>query len=142
MMATRSNSTVQTKPDAPRTSSVPRILVADDDVALRTSIGKIYTKASYEVVLAADGDEAIQFARTQPFHLVLVDLSMPKSNGLEVLKEIRRFAPHLPVIILTAFGAWDTYAEALAAGVYQYVSKPIRQDELLLLARRALANTE
>lgn len=122
-------------PSAPR---APRLLIADDDIALRTSLKKIYTKAGYDVALAADGEEAVQLARTQPFDLAVIDLSMPKLNGVEVLKEIKRFAPRMPVIILTAFGAWDTYADALTAGVYQYVSKPIRQDELLLLAKNAL----
>ncbi|MBI4552980.1 MAG: response regulator [Candidatus Latescibacteria bacterium] len=137
-MATHSNHTVCSERADPPLTSAPRLLIADDDAVLRVSLGKIYTKAGYEVVLAADGEEAIQLARTQPFDLALIDLSMPKYNGLEVLKAMKRFAPRMPVIILTAFGAWDTYAEALEAGVYQYVSKPIRQDELLLLARNAL----
>lgn len=119
-----------------------RLLIADDDDVLRTTLGKIYQKAGYEVVLADNGEQAIQCVQAQPFDLALIDLSMPKKDGLETLKELKQYVPSMPVIILTAFGDWDTYAEALSNGVDQFLSKPIRQDELLSIVQETLERVE
>jgi DNA-binding response OmpR family regulator len=119
-----------------------RLLIADDDTVLRNTLGKLYRKAGFEVVLAVDGEEAIEYAQDQTFDLALIDLSMPKKGGIETLKLLKACSPDMPVIILTAFGDWDTYAEALSKGVDQFLSKPIRQDELLSVVREALERAE
>lgn len=124
--------------DAPYQTQTVRLLIADDDTVLRTTLGKIYRKAGYEVVLAADGDEAVRCAQAQAFDLALLDLSMPRKTGIEALKELKQIAPNMPVIILTAIGDWGTYAEALSCGVDQFISKPVRQDDLLLMVKEAL----
>jgi DNA-binding NtrC family response regulator len=64
---------------------------------------------------------------------------MPHMNGLDLLRSIRASSPDMPVVILTAFGEWETYIDAMNCGCVDYLSKPVRRDDVLLAARKALA---
>ncbi len=117
-----------------------RLLIADDDTVLRTTLGKLYTKAGYDVVLADDGEEALGYMRDQAFDLALIDLNMPRMNGIETLKALKKCAPGMPVIIFTAMEDRYVYDEAISHGVDRFLTKPLRQDDLLSLVREVINN--
>ena len=108
-----------------------RILVVEDDEDMRENLRRILTLAGYQVHLARDGSEAITVLQTEPFHLVLTDLVMPRMGGLELLREIRRRERDLPVVFLTAFGKPAAFAEAMDLGAVGFVTKPFQANSLL-----------
>lgn len=108
-----------------------RILVVEDDEDMGENLQRILTLAGYQVHLARDGAEAITVLQTQPFHLVLTDLLMPRMGGLELLGEIRRLGPSLPVVFLSAFGKQATFAKAMDLGAAGFVTKPFHANSLL-----------
>jgi len=119
-----------------------RILVVEDDEDMRENLRRILTLAGYQVHLARDGAEAITVLQIQPFHLVLTDLLMPRMGGLELLGEIRRLGPSLPVVFLTAFGKQAAFAKAMDLGAAGFVTKPFRADSLLEVIREVLTDPE
>ncbi len=118
------------------------ILLAEDDAALQTALMKALRKEGYHVYGASDGEEALAVFNKRAFDLVITDLSMPKKKGLEVAAEVKRQKPSLPVIIITAFGEWDTYQEAVNQSVFEYVNKPVKKEELLKLVHTALLSAK
>lgn len=119
-------------------SGTGRVLIVDDDRVFRLALGKVLTKAGYTAVLAEDGDDAERRLAEQPFDVMIVDLKMPKKDGLAVLRDAMRADPTPKVIMITAFGDTAIQAEAARLGVFAYTNKPIRRDDVLTLVRRAL----
>ncbi len=117
-----------------------RILVVDDDTAHRQALIKTLTRAGFHAAGAVDGEEAIRHLDVGTWHLVLTDLLMPRLGGLPLLREIRRAHPGLPVIIVTAYGEWKSYAEAMELGAVEYLNKPVKRDVLVTTIRRALGD--
>ena len=115
-----------------------RILVVEDDEDMRENLRRILVLAGYQVHLARDGAEAITVLQTQPFHLVLTDMLMPRMGGLELLGEIRRLGRSLPVVFLTAFSNRAAFTKALDLGAVDFVTKPFRADFLLRLIQAIL----
>lgn len=116
----------------------PRILVVDDEESLRRILQVQLERGGYRSAAAADGEEALSLLANSQYDLVLTDLRMPRMSGLELLKQIRMSYPGLPVIILTAFATVENAVEAMQAGAYHYVTKPVRFEELSLVIERAL----
>lgn len=114
------------------------VLVVDDDVAIRESLEKILRRDGYAVQTAASGESALEVIRQQPINLVLTDLRMPKMDGLQLLKAARMVSPEVEVILMTAFGEVDTAVEAMRAGAYHFIQKPLKRHEILLTIARAL----
>ena len=115
-----------------------RILVVDDEEMNRDLLQQILEREGYQVATAADGREALALLRQETFHVVLTDLKMPGMTGVEVIRELKTLAPFTMGIIHTAYGSVETAVEAMQAGAYDYVTKPIRRDELLVVIQRAL----
>jgi len=115
-----------------------RVLVVDDDESLRRVTQVELEQAGYEVSVAADGDSAMAILQKSGQDLVLTDLKMPGMSGLDLLRRIRREYPDIVVIMLTAFGSVDTAVEAMKVGAYDYITKPVRSDELELVVARSL----
>ena len=115
-----------------------RILVVDDDESLRWVTQAQLQQSGYEATAAASGREALDRMREDPPDLVITDLMMPGMSGLELLKRIRAEYPEVIVIMVTAFGAVDTAVEAMKAGAYDYLTKPVNVDELRLTVDRGL----
>lgn len=114
-----------------------RILLADDDPGIVAAIRPALQSHRYEVVTAADGEEALAaFERTAP-HLVLLDLLMPRANGLEVCRRIRQQAA-TPIIVLSVKGAEADIVSVLDSGADDYLVKPFRLSELLARVRAVL----
>ncbi len=110
-----------------------RLLVADDDPVLRSTIGKLYTRAGYLVTLSASGDQAVQLARKGIFDMVLIDLNIPERDGLGTLAALNDLAPDTPVVLLFAEGDGETYEKLMSTGSNRYLTKPLRQLSLLAL---------
>lgn len=114
-----------------------KILVADDDEIARDVIRSILYREGYPVVSARDGLEAIRSLRVEDISLVITDLRMPGADGIDVLKHAVRINPDTAVVILTAYGTLDTTLEAIKEGAHDYLTKPFKVQEVLILAERA-----
>jgi DNA-binding NtrC family response regulator len=118
------------------------ILVVDDERNIRTGLGKALELDGYEVVLAADGKEALDRIGDSDVDLVITDLRMPRVAGEELLKRLSGSYPTIPVIILTGHGSIESAVNAMRDGAYDFLTKPVNLDRLSLLVKRALSNRE
>jgi DNA-binding NtrC family response regulator len=116
-----------------------RILVVDDEDALRSVLSNELTGAGYEVATAADGDEAISTVQNKKFDLVLLDIKMPRVDGFAVLKFIKKGYPALKVIMLTGFADLKNAIESKKHGAEDFVSKPYDLVDLLTTIERVLS---
>lgn len=107
-----------------------RILVVDDDTMnlVRT---KMILENDYEVLLADSGIKALDKIKGEPVDLVLLDIEMPKLNGIETFERMKEFAPNLPVIFLTASGLEEDVRSAIRLGAVNYLKKPFEPQELI-----------
>ncbi len=119
-----------------------RIFVADDDDIVRDVITTILSREGYAVASFRDGLEAINRLSVEDVHLVVTDLMMPGANGIDVLKYAVRSNPDIAVIILTAYGTLDTTLEAIKEGAYDYLTKPFKTQEIVILAARAFQKAQ
>jgi DNA-binding response OmpR family regulator len=108
-----------------------RIVVVEDEPAIRRGVVDVLRASGYDLAEAADGERGLQEAVRVGVDLVLLDLLMPKMDGLQVLTELRKIRPSLPVIILTAKGTEDDRVRGLKMGADDYVVKPFSARELL-----------
>lgn len=118
--------------------SKKRILIVDDDESLRWVTQAQLQQSGYEVAAAEDGASALEQIRSFSPDLVITDLKMPGMSGLDLLKEIRADHPDILVIMVTAFGTVENAVEAMKAGAYDYITKPVNIDELRLIVDRGL----
>ncbi len=116
-----------------------RLLVVDDDEEMRGLLRKVLEKEGYRVSVAGDGREALTVLAQGTFDLVVTDMLMPHDGGLELLATLHRIHHNLPVIIVTAFGDWQSYTRALELGAAAFISKPLRMSELIAAVHNALA---
>jgi two-component system response regulator HydG len=115
-----------------------RLLVADDDEAVRLSLERVLTREGYGVVLAPDGQAALDRLRQGGIDLLLSDLKMPGLTGLELLKLAKEVAPDVDVILLTAFGTVEEAVRAMKDGAIDFLTKPLQRAQLLRVVRQAL----
>jgi PAS domain S-box-containing protein len=114
-------------------TSAPRILVVDDEASIRDVLAEALSQAGYDVTACADGNHAVEAARsaTPPFSLVLLDLIMPGMSGADTMAALHTVAPELPVLLISGYPPEGTVNELLAAGAVGLLAKPFRRDELL-----------
>lgn len=117
-------------------ASKMKILIVDDEVVQREMLEGFLVKQGHVAESAADGQTAVRKFREGDFDFVLTDLRMPGMDGIQLLKELRGMNPEVIVVILTAYGTIGTAVEAMKEGAYDYLTKPVDLDELLILARR------
>jgi len=101
-------------------------------------LSQLLGKDGYTVKLAEDGDEAVAMAEREDFDVVILDLKMPRMNGLDVLARLRQIRPNTPVVVITAHGSTPVAHQAIAAGAYDYFTKPFDIMELRIVVKRAL----
>jgi len=116
----------------------PRILVVDDEELLRLWLGDQLRKAGYEVFVAGSRQEALRQAAAEGPAVVLLDLRLPDAKGLEALHELQRIDRDMAVIIMTAYGEVETAVEAVRAGAYHFLQKPLAFEQLVLTLEKAL----
>jgi len=114
------------------------ILVVDDQDSIRHFVSKALEDDGYTVRAAESVRETRQSIEQDMPDLLLLDLKLPDGTGLELLREIKRLQPEVPIILMTAFGEVETAVEAMSAGAYWFVKKPFQNEELLALVARAL----
>jgi DNA-binding NtrC family response regulator len=119
-----------------------KILVVDDEHLIRWSLEQNLKKQGYEVITAGTGEDALQLAREQQPDLVLLDIQLPGISGIEVLEKMKDFDEDIIVIMLTAHGGLETAVNAMRLGAYDYVSKPFNLDELTIIIKKALENSD
>ena len=120
----------------------PRILVVDDEEQIRRALRSVLAARKYDVRLASNGEEAIDTAIDFAPELVILDLAMPGMDGLEFLNALRLLNPSVPVIMLTAYGAVESYLKSLSLGVFEYLNKPIKAKELGRIVQAALESVD
>jgi DNA-binding NtrC family response regulator len=114
------------------------ILIIDDEKPQRDSLGGYFKKKNFEVFIAESGKAGIEKIRNYMIDIVLTDYKMPDLTGLDVLQEINKINPGIIVIVMTAFGNIETAVDAMKAGAYSYLQKPVNLDELDILIERSL----
>jgi len=119
-----------------------KILVVDDEHLIRWSLEQNLKKQGYEIIMAGTGEDALQMAREQQPDLVLLDIQLPGISGIEVLEKIKDYDEDIIVIMLTAHGGLETAVNAMRLGAYDYVSKPFNLDELSIIIKKALENSD
>jgi two-component system, OmpR family, response regulator len=108
----------------------PRLLLVDDEVRFTANLMTILSRRGYEVTAVNDGDSALRIVQEREFDIVILDQKMPGLDGIATLKELKKKNPHLEVIILTGHGSAETGITGLQLGAYDYISKPIRLNDL------------
>jgi two-component system, OmpR family, response regulator MprA len=115
-----------------------RILVVDDEPAVQNALSRALTLEHYDVASARDGHEALEMLGNSPYKAVILDIAMPRMNGLEVCKRLRDSGDGTPVLMLTARGEVDDRVAGLDAGADDYLIKPFALRELLARVRALL----
>ncbi len=115
-----------------------KILVVDDEQSMREFLDIMLKKEGYKVSLASNGDEVLKYIDKDIFDLVLLDIRMPKMDGIAVLKKIKSTSPETVVIMITAYASADTAIKAMKEGAYDYITKPFKVDEIKLIIKNAL----
>jgi two-component system response regulator MprA len=118
-----------------------RVLVVDDEPAVRRALERALRLESYEVALAADGEEALDALATTPADAVILDVAMPRVDGLEVCRRMRQAGDRTPVLMLTARDAIDDRVKGLDVGADDYLVKPFALRELQARLRALLRRT-
>lgn len=112
-----------------------RALVIEDDPQLRAQVSQYLSEEGYAVDSAGDGDEGQFMALEYPIDLAVVDLGLPKTPGIAIIKAVRKAGRKFPILILTARDGWQSKVEGLEAGADDYLVKPFHREELLARAR-------
>jgi DNA-binding NtrC family response regulator len=114
------------------------ILVVDDEAEIREGLELLLKTEGYQVSMAETGQSGLSRLGEEPFDLLLLDVSLPDRNGIEMLKEIRRQDPHLPILLITAYGSIEMARAAFKSGAMDYITKPWSNDELLAQVAQAV----
>ena len=106
------------------------ILVVDDESDMRMALSHALSRSGYSVETASSGFEALEKFKSEQFSMVITDLKMPEMSGMEVLDEIKKLSPQIPVIMITAYGTINNAVEAMKEGASDYILKPFSSETL------------
>jgi DNA-binding NtrC family response regulator len=118
------------------------ILVIDDEEVLLKALDRYLKTQGYEVSSFSDWEKGVEQAKARPFDLLLVDLMLPKTSGIEVIRKLKEFQPSLVSIVMTGFGTIPSAVEAIRAGAYHYVTKPFDLEDIGSLIGKALEHSQ
>ena len=108
------------------------LLLIDDEKNYLLVLETLLTEAGYAVTALNDPETALAFLEESEVDIVITDMKMPRISGREVLERVKKNWPHIPVLIMTAFGSIESAVEAMRYGAFNYITKPFSNDELLL----------
>lgn len=114
------------------------ILIVDDDTRNREMLAEALQQANFHIETASGGEEAIDKGGHCEYDAVFTDIKMAAVSGMDVLEAFRTTAPETPVVLMTAFGSVETAIQAMKQGAFDYITKPVNLDELILVAQRAV----
>lgn len=120
---------------------MPRILVIDDERSIRNSLREILEYEKFKVDDAEDGNAGLELIKKNGYDVVLCDIKMPKMDGLEVLTKIQQLSSDVPVVMISGHGTIDTAVEAIKKGAFDFVSKPLELNRILVTVRNAVDRT-
>lgn len=121
---------------------MPKVLLIEDDISFCKLLEKFLTKNAYTVIASFTAAEARNAVKNEHFDLVLTDLRLPDSDGIELMMEIKTAFPELPVILMTGYSEVNTAVKAIKNGAADYISKPFNPDEVLLVINSALKTSK
>lgn len=121
---------------------MPKILVVDDEARILLLLQSLLKANGYDVVTANEGSAALDRFKKEAIDVVITDLRMAPMDGMALLKEMRALKPHIPIIFLTAYSSVETAVEATKSGVFDYMTKPFKVDEMLATVRRAVEHAQ
>jgi two-component system response regulator AtoC len=121
----------------PASATLRNVLVVDDEESLRHMLVVLLQREGYQATAVGSGESALAELAQKSYDVVLSDIRMPKLGGLELMEEIHKREIQTTVILMSAFGSVDTAIEAMKRGAYDYVSKPFRPDEVVLVLKKA-----
>ncbi|MEA3240284.1 MAG: sigma-54 dependent transcriptional regulator [Pseudomonadota bacterium] len=128
--------------DSPSSNPAARLLIVDDEASMCEFLEIILQKNGYQVSSRQSAREAVRDLETGTFDLVISDINMPETSGLELLQLIKEKTPSTEVIMITAYASTDTAIQAMKRGAYDYIIKPFNNDEILLTIEKALKNSQ
>jgi two-component system response regulator HydG len=114
------------------------LLVVDDEPGILESLGKIFAREGIKVLVARDGTEGLELLRKHRVGVLLTDLMMPRTSGLDLLRAARTIAPETEVVLMTAYGTVETAVQAMKEGAYDFVTKPLKRAHVVRIVRNAL----
>src|SRR6185295_11108068 len=114
------------------------ILIIDDEEIMREILETLLSREGYSVRVASAGSEGVELAKSVPFDAIIVDVMMPGMDGMAVLEELKKFDDDLPVIMITAFASVENAIAAMKRGAFDYITKPFKNDEVLVVIRNAM----
>jgi len=117
---------------------MPKILIIDDEKSIRSTLREILEYENYHVEEAAEGSEGLAKAEKEKFDIILCDIKMPKMDGLEVLEKLHERNSDVPVVMISGHGNIDTAVEAIKKGAFDFISKPLDLNRMLITMRNAL----
>jgi DNA-binding NtrC family response regulator len=115
-----------------------KILIVDDEEDTTLILAQVLKKEGYEVVTANNGQVALEIVENQRINLILTDIRMPHMDGMELLKNVKRNARPIPIILMTAHYGIDTYIDSNELGAFEYLCKPINIYDLKAIVQKAL----
>ena len=115
------------------------VLIVDDEEIMREILESLLTREGCRVRFAHSGEEALKIAKAETFDVAVVDVMMPGINGIETLERLKRIDEDLPVIIITAFGTSANTREAFKRGAFDFIEKPFKNDDVMVVVRNAAA---
>ena len=119
-------------------STIKTILITDDDESLRRVIEYNLSNKGYRLLLASNGEEALNIFKSENVDIVVTDIKMEKMDGLELLENIKRLNSNVLVIMITAHGSIETAVKAMKLGAYDYITKPFDRDERQIMIEKGL----
>jgi two-component system response regulator HydG len=123
--------------DSEPTLSDVTVLVVDDEAGNLTSLNKIFQREGMRVFAAESAKQALELARRHHIHVVLTDLMMPGTNGVELLRALKELTPDTEVVLMTAYGTVETAVQAMREGAYDFVEKPLKRMTIVKSVRKA-----
>jgi len=115
-----------------------KILVVDDDAIVIKSCRRILEAEGFEVMTVPGADEALEKIKSSEFDLLLMDVKMPKHDGIFLMREIKKNWPDIPIIVMSGYPTPETIADVLKLGATQFIPKPFRPDELVKAVRQVI----
>lgn len=108
----------------------PSILLVDDEVAFANNLLKLMSKRGYDIVVVYNGADAVNMVGEKEFDVIILDMKMPGMDGIATLKEIKKKAPLVEVVILTGHGSVESGIEGMQLGAFDFLMKPVSIDDL------------
>ncbi len=116
----------------------PTVLIVDDQDSIRDALSKMLIKEGYEILLAGEGDEALEILRKRKVNVILSDLKMPKMDGVQLLKTSKLIKPEVEVILITAHGTIEKAVSAMKDGAYDFIRKPFKKIIIANMIKKAV----